>query len=61
VAQAADYAEYGGVPLLGVNGTVVIAHGRSDARAIKNAIRVADRAAKQRITQAIKDGLKGDG
>lgn len=37
-----DYAEYGGAPLLGVNGTVVIGHGRSSARAIKNAIRTAD-------------------
>lgn len=39
--QRFDYAEYGGAPLLGVNGTVVIAHGRSSARAIKNAIRTA--------------------
>ncbi|MBM3244093.1 MAG: phosphate acyltransferase PlsX, partial [Candidatus Omnitrophica bacterium] len=34
-----DYAEYGGAPLLGVNGVVIIGHGRSNARAIKNAIR----------------------
>ena len=36
-----DYSEYGGAPLLGVNGTVIIAHGRSDAKAISNAIQVA--------------------
>ncbi|MBW2467592.1 MAG: phosphate acyltransferase PlsX [Deltaproteobacteria bacterium] len=36
-----DYAEYGGAPLLGVNGTGIICHGRSNAKAIKNAIRVA--------------------
>lgn len=36
-----DYAEYGGAPLLGVNGVCIISHGRSDARAIRNAIRVA--------------------
>ncbi len=36
-----DYAEYGGAPLLGVNGVSIICHGRSSARAIKNAIRVA--------------------
>ena len=36
-----DYAEYGGAPLLGVNGVVIIGHGRSNAKAIKNAIRVA--------------------
>lgn len=33
-----DYAEYGGAPLLGVNGNVVISHGKSNARAIENAI-----------------------
>ncbi len=36
-----DYAEYGGAPLLGVNAPVIIAHGRSNAYAIKNAIRAA--------------------
>lgn len=38
-----DYAEYGGAPLLGVNGVVIIAHGRSSAKAIKNAVNVAAR------------------
>jgi glycerol-3-phosphate acyltransferase PlsX len=36
-----DYAEYGGAPLLGVNGTGIVCHGRSNAKAIKNAIKVA--------------------
>ena len=36
-----DYAEYGGAALLGVKGVCIICHGRSDANAIKNAIRVA--------------------
>ncbi|MBI5210877.1 MAG: phosphate acyltransferase PlsX [Elusimicrobia bacterium] len=36
-----NYDEYGGAPLLGVNGTVVICHGRSNAKAVSNAIRVA--------------------
>lgn len=36
-----DYAEYGGAPLLGVNGIVIIGHGRSNALAVKNAIGVA--------------------
>jgi phosphate acyltransferase len=35
-----DWREFGGAPLLGIDGVAVIAHGRSDARAIKNAIRV---------------------
>jgi glycerol-3-phosphate acyltransferase PlsX len=38
---ALDYIEYGGAPLLGVDGVSVICHGASPARAIKNAIRVA--------------------
>jgi glycerol-3-phosphate acyltransferase PlsX len=36
-----DYAEYGGVPLLGIHGAYLIGHGRSDARAVANAIRAA--------------------
>ncbi len=36
-----DYAEYGGAPLLGVDGVAIIGHGASSAKAIKNAIRVA--------------------
>lgn len=36
--KSVDYAEYGGAPLLGVNGCVIIAHGKSNAKAIKNAI-----------------------
>jgi glycerol-3-phosphate acyltransferase PlsX len=35
-----DWREFGGAPLLGIDGVAVVAHGRSDARAIKNAIRV---------------------
>jgi len=36
-----DYSEYGGAPLLGVNGACLIGHGRSSAKAIRNAIRFA--------------------
>jgi glycerol-3-phosphate acyltransferase PlsX len=41
VSKTLDYREYGGAPLLGVNGVVIVAHGRSDALAIENAVRVA--------------------
>ncbi|NPB04354.1 MAG: phosphate acyltransferase PlsX [Thermotogae bacterium] len=41
VRKKADFEEYGGAPLIGVNGIVIIAHGRSSARAIHNAILVA--------------------
>ena len=41
VKKKLDYSEYGGAPLLGVNGVVIIGHGRSSAKAIKNAVRLA--------------------
>lgn len=52
-----DYAEYGGVPLLGVNGSAIISHGRSKAKAIKNALRVARQTAETDVTGAIVAGL----
>jgi glycerol-3-phosphate acyltransferase PlsX len=52
-----DYREYGGGPLLGVNGVVIGAHGRSDPYAIRNAIRVAKQATQNNIVQAIESGL----
>ena len=47
------YAEYGGAPLLGVDGISVIGHGRSDARAISNAIRWA----RQMLTVHVRDSM----
>ena len=52
-----DYAEYGGVPLLGVNGAAIVSHGRSNAKAIKNALRVARQTAETGVAQAIAEGL----
>jgi glycerol-3-phosphate acyltransferase PlsX len=52
-----NYEEYGGAPLLGVNGVCVIAHGRSSPLAIKNAIRVAAESARKQITLQIKEEL----
>ena len=49
-----DYREVGGAPLLGVDGLTIIAHGRSDARAIENAIRVAQEAAACGTLEAIR-------
>lgn len=48
-----DYSEYGGAPLLGVNGICIIGHGRSSAKAIKNAIQVAMSFSKSRINDKI--------
>lgn len=53
-----DYAEYGGAPLLGVNGVVIVAHGRSDSRAMMNAIRAARDAASSAVVAAIREGVR---
>lgn len=50
-----DYREYGGACLLGVNGNIIVSHGRSQATAIKNAIGLAKRTAEQGICQLIKE------
>lgn len=54
-----DYAEFGGAPLLGVQGVAIIAHGRSNARAIRNAIRVAQRAAESGLVATISRAVSG--
>ncbi len=48
-----DWREIGGAPLLGVNGVVVIGHGRSDARAIASMIRMAEKSARQNLVGVI--------
>ena len=53
-----DYAEYGGALLLGVNGVVIIGHGRSNKRAIKNAIRVAKEEIERQVNSKILEALK---
>jgi glycerol-3-phosphate acyltransferase PlsX len=55
--KAIDYAEYGGAPLLGVRGVCVIGHGRSNANAVKNAIRVAAGLARARMNEKIEQEL----
>lgn len=55
-----DYDEYGGAPLLGINGTCIISHGRSTAKAIKNAISVAADLAKKRVYEAISTEIEKD-
>ena len=53
-----DYAEYGGAPLLGVNGGVIKAHGTSDSRAIKNAINQGIKFAKGNVIKDIEEFIK---
>ncbi len=57
VYRQVDPFEIGGVPLLGVDGVVIIGHGRSNSLAVKNAIRQAHAAAEGGIVKAIHDGL----
>lgn len=54
VKRRLDYAEYGGAPLLGVGGVVIISHGKSSSRAIKNAILAAERC----VTGGVNDRIR---
>lgn len=54
-----DYSEHGGAPLLGVRGVSIIAHGKSDARAIKNAIAMAVRSVDTKMSDHIARRLSG--
>ena len=58
VKRRADTFEVGGAPLLGVNGVVIIGHGRSNARAVCNAIRQAARAVEGNVIEAIRSGVQ---
>jgi glycerol-3-phosphate acyltransferase PlsX len=57
VKRRLDYREYGGAPLLGVDGVVIVGHGRSDAKAIRNGIRMAAQTVENGVLEAIKQGL----
>lgn len=56
--KKADYAEYGGAPLLGINGTCIITHGRADAKAIKNALRVATEFVQTNFNEKLYDNIR---
>lgn len=53
-----DFAEYGGAPILGINGTVLICHGRSNSKAITNAVSNAVKLVKNNINDRIAAGIK---
>ncbi|MBM4129288.1 MAG: phosphate acyltransferase PlsX [Nitrospira sp.] len=48
-----DYDEYGGAPLLGINGTCIIGHGRSTSKAIRNAIKIAVSFSEKKVFEVI--------
>jgi glycerol-3-phosphate acyltransferase PlsX len=56
-----DYAEHGGAPLLGVEGNVVLCHGGSNEKAIKNGIKMAARLSGAGLVEAVKAALQGSG
>ena len=59
VQRVIDYSTYGGALLLGVNGVVIIGHGRSDSNAVANAIGLACRALDFHVNEHIEQGLGG--
>ena len=60
VSRRVDYEEYGGAPLLGVQGVCIVAHGRSNAKAIRSALRVARHAAENDLPEAIRMGIQAE-
>jgi phosphate acyltransferase len=58
ISKRTDYSEYGGAALLGVDGVVIIGHGRSNARAVRSALRVASQAVERQVVDAIRQGIK---
>jgi len=61
VIEQLDYSEYGGAFLLGVKGNVVIAHGRSDSKAIKNAVQVAKQMVDKGVLKAVSNSSQAKG
>jgi glycerol-3-phosphate acyltransferase PlsX len=59
IANQVDYAQYGGAPLLGVDGIAIIGHGRSHATAVANAIRVANEFSRYRLNELFVQRLAG--
>lgn len=60
IKKRIDYTEYGGAPLLGTKGVVIVAHGSSNAKAIRNAIRAARDAAENNIVATIESMMAAD-
>ncbi|MCX7856905.1 MAG: phosphate acyltransferase PlsX [Deltaproteobacteria bacterium] len=58
LARKVDYAEYGGAPLLGVDGTCIICHGKSNERAIRNAIILAKKFAENSLHEVLKKSME---
>ena len=48
-----DYAEYGGAPLLGIDGICIVGHGRSSPKAVRNAVTMASRAVREGLIEKL--------
>lgn len=59
IKKRSDYTEYGGAPLLGVNGVVIIGHGNSNANAVKNGIKTAYELARKNVNKDIQENISG--
>lgn len=57
IGKRVDVTEYGGAPLLGVNGCCIIGHGSSNSKSVRSAIRVANEFAKSKVLERIKDAV----
>ena len=58
IKKKTDYEEYGGAPLLGARECVIICHGRSSPKAIRNAVRVANEFVLNHVTERIRAGIR---
>ena len=58
LARAVDYSEYGGAPLVGVDGVSIICHGKSNEKAIKNAIAMAKDFAAKKISAHLTEAMR---
>jgi glycerol-3-phosphate acyltransferase PlsX len=61
IKKKLDYSEYGGAPLLGLNGVCIIGHGRSKARAAASAVRAAKEAVQGGVVAAIQESITDNG
>ncbi len=61
IRKRVDASEYGGAPLLGINGTCIIGHGSSSPKAVKNAIHMAQRFIEGRVSEHIQEDIERNG
>ena len=61
IRKRVDASEYGGAPLLGINGTCIIGHGSSTPKAVKNAIHMAQRFVEERVSHHIQEDIERNG